>query len=161
MEKFIPFVIDGTLLKKKFEPNKIKESLIKETGLNGIDASKITEKVVRCIISISSNISHITAPMIREITNSILLQNGFEKERLKNTRIGIPFFDLSCRLNQVPIQVLTTWISSHIIKEYKNVADLIDTIKSEQLNTERLGIMSRKLKNDKKMIEKLKRSEEK
>lgn len=154
MEKFVPFVIDGTLLKKKFEPNKIKESLIKETGLNETNADIITKKVVRCIVSISSDILHITAPMIREITNSVLLKNGFESERLKNTRIGIPFFDLTCRLNKTSRRILNKWISLHIYNEYKNVANLIDEVESEQLDIKRINRLDG-------IIEELRRSEEK
>ena len=74
-----------------FEPIKIEESIIKETSMNEIDARRITELVVRRIIS--SGIKFLSGPHIREIVCSILSENHFEQERKLYTRIGMPLMD--------------------------------------------------------------------
>jgi len=74
-----------------FDPVKIEQSLIKETGLDKNSADKITEFVVRRIIS--SGIKFLSGPHIREIVCSILSEQHFEEERKLYTRIGMPLMD--------------------------------------------------------------------
>jgi len=74
-----------------FDPVKIEQSLIKETGLDQKSADKITELVVRRIIS--SGIRFLSGPHIREIVCSILSEQHFEDERKIYTRIGMPLMD--------------------------------------------------------------------
>ncbi|MFW9781348.1 MAG: anaerobic ribonucleoside-triphosphate reductase [Candidatus Heimdallarchaeota archaeon] len=74
-----------------FDPVKIEQSLIKETGLNKNFADKITELAVRRIIS--SGIKFLSGPHIREIVCSILSEQHYEEERKLYTRIGMPLMD--------------------------------------------------------------------
>ncbi|NVM18244.1 MAG: anaerobic ribonucleoside-triphosphate reductase [Candidatus Lokiarchaeota archaeon] len=74
-----------------FNPIKIKESIMNETGLDSNSADRITQKVVRRIIS--SNISFLSGPHIREIVCSILSEQHYEDERKLYTRIGMPLMD--------------------------------------------------------------------
>ncbi|MHA1296700.1 MAG: anaerobic ribonucleoside-triphosphate reductase [Promethearchaeota archaeon] len=74
-----------------FDPSKIFNSIVKETGMNEEDARKITELVVRRIIS--SGMKFLSGPHIREIVCSILSENHFEQERKLYTRIGMPLMD--------------------------------------------------------------------
>ncbi|MFX1388785.1 MAG: anaerobic ribonucleoside-triphosphate reductase [Promethearchaeota archaeon] len=74
-----------------FDPIKIEQSLINETGLEQKYADKITELVVRRIIS--SGIRFLSGPHIREIVCSILSEQHFEDERKLYTRIGMPLMD--------------------------------------------------------------------
>lgn len=74
-----------------FDPIKIEESIIKETNMDIEEAKKITEKVVRRIIS--SNIKFLSGPHIRELVCSVLSEQGFENERKLYTRIGMPLMD--------------------------------------------------------------------
>jgi ribonucleoside-triphosphate reductase len=74
-----------------FDPVKIENSLIKETGLEQKSADRITELVVRRIIS--SGIKFLSGPHIREIVCSILSEQHFEEERKIYTRIGMPLMD--------------------------------------------------------------------
>ncbi|MFX1320743.1 MAG: anaerobic ribonucleoside-triphosphate reductase [Promethearchaeota archaeon] len=74
-----------------FDPLKIEQSIIKETGLDKDAADKITEFVVRRIIS--SGIRFLSGPHIREIVCSILSEQHFEEERKLYTRIGMPLMD--------------------------------------------------------------------
>ncbi|NVM43457.1 MAG: anaerobic ribonucleoside-triphosphate reductase [Candidatus Lokiarchaeota archaeon] len=81
-----------------FELDKIKESIVKETGLDLKSAGKITELVVRRIIS--SNISFLSGPHIREIVCSILSEEHYEDERKLYTRIGMPLMDYEAILEK-------------------------------------------------------------
>ena len=74
-----------------FDPVKIEQSLIRETSLEQKSADKITELVVRRIIS--SGIRFLSGPHIREIVCSILSEQHFEEERKIYTRIGMPLMD--------------------------------------------------------------------
>lgn len=74
-----------------FDPVKIEQNLIKETGLNKNIADKITELAVRRIIS--SGIKFLSGPHIREIVCSILSEQHYEEERKLYTRIGMPLMD--------------------------------------------------------------------
>ncbi len=74
-----------------FDPLKIEESLIKETGLDQVVAHQITELTVRRIIS--SGIKFLSGPHIREIVCSILSEEHYEEERKFYTRIGMPLMD--------------------------------------------------------------------
>jgi len=75
----------------EFDPLKIEESIVKETGLAKESADKITEIVVRRIIS--SGIKFLSGPHIREIVCSVLSEQHFEEERKLYTRIGMPLMD--------------------------------------------------------------------
>ncbi|MBN1800578.1 MAG: anaerobic ribonucleoside-triphosphate reductase [Candidatus Lokiarchaeota archaeon] len=75
----------------EFDPLKIEQSIVKETGMNKNFAADITEMVVRRIIS--SGIKFLSGPHIREIVCSILSEQHFEEERKLYTRIGMPLMD--------------------------------------------------------------------
>jgi len=81
-----------------FDPFKIKQSIVSETGLNLESAGSITELVVRRIIS--SNISFLSGPHIREIVCSILSEEHYEDERKLYTRIGMPLMDYEAILEK-------------------------------------------------------------
>ena len=121
--KFLPLVKtrNGDFL---FVPGFIYQSLLKETDLSKLDAKKVTEQVVRFLIS--ADLKLITAPLIREVVNVHLLKLGFEKERLQYTRIGLPFYDLqelskTVSDDQLVYDKIIAWITS----EFKAVDDLI------------------------------------
>jgi len=81
-----------------FNPIKIKQSIVNETGLDLDSADRITELVVRRIIS--SNISFLSGPHIREIVCSILSEQHYEDERKIYTRIGMPLMDYEAILEK-------------------------------------------------------------
>ena len=91
LTKLLPqvFRTEGDVV--SFDPVKIEQSLMNETGLDQKSADKITELVVRRIIS--SGIRFLSGPHIREIVCSILSEQHFEDERKLYTRIGMPLMD--------------------------------------------------------------------
>ncbi len=91
MKKLLPQVFRTEKEIANFDPLKIQNSLIKETGLSEQVSREITEKVVRRIVS--SGIRFLSGPHIREIVCSILSENNYEEERKLYTRIGMPLMD--------------------------------------------------------------------
>ena len=91
LAKLLPqvFRTEGDIV--HFEPSKIEQSLIRETGIDHEHADKITALTVRRIIS--SGIKFLSGPHIREIVCSILSEQHFEEERKIYTRIGMPLMD--------------------------------------------------------------------
>ncbi|MFO8017694.1 MAG: anaerobic ribonucleoside-triphosphate reductase [Promethearchaeia archaeon] len=113
---------------ENFIPDKIKKSLIKETNLSEQEAEKITELVVRRIIS--SGIDFLSGPHIREIVCSILSEQHFEEERKLYTRIGMPLMDYDRILNENRKQETSVnknpesihhWAANRISEEYAHL----------------------------------------
>lgn len=127
MNNLFPEIIDKTLMTKKFDHRRIYESLLEETDLAEDQANHVMIETCRFIVQVSSKIKIMTSPMIREIVNVILLKNGFEKARLKYTRIGLPFHDIT----HLPS---TYNITTHVLEEYKNVQDIIIKLEKENKN---------------------------
>ena len=124
----IPKVMDKTLKNSKFDGNLVYKSLLKETDISKENAKEIVKKVTRQIVGMSSFITQITSPMIREIVNTTLLQLGFEKERLQNTRIGFPRYDLKKIFDNNNSPETDIKILNHIKTEYANVEKLIKLV---------------------------------
>ncbi|MFW9973073.1 MAG: hypothetical protein ACFFDF_23020 [Candidatus Odinarchaeota archaeon] len=128
--KFLPLVQtkNGTYL---FHPGFIYQSLLKETNISKSNAQKITEQVIRFLIS--AKLKLITAPLIREVVNVHLLKNGFEKERLQYTRIGLPFHDLKELLNNnTDSEDIVSDILNWVISEFHVVNKLIKEKEREE-----------------------------
>ena len=70
----------------------IVDALIRETGVSRNIAEVIVEEVEEDVIA--SKVKNLTSSMIRELVNAKLILYGFEEERLKHSRIGIPFYDI-------------------------------------------------------------------
>jgi anaerobic ribonucleoside-triphosphate reductase len=109
----------------EFEPSKIIESIIQETGMDEENARKITELVVRRIIS--SNMKFLSGPHIREIVCSILSENQYGQERKLYTRIGMPLMDYEkvLEMNQqidskniINPEKIHHWAANQLAEEY-------------------------------------------
>ncbi len=109
----------------EFDPSKIFESILKETGMTEENAKTITELVVRRIIS--SGIKFLSGPHIREIVCSILSEQHFEEERKLYTRIGMPLMDYEEILEKGPKtkrgevinpEKIHHWAANQLAEEY-------------------------------------------
>jgi len=78
--------------KEIFDINKIEEYLIDEGGMESFIAKQIAHEVEERLSK--TNIEYLTAPLMREYINAILLENGFEEVRHKLTRLGTPPFEV-------------------------------------------------------------------
>ena len=79
--------------KEKFDISKIEEYLIKEGELNNNLAKKIASQVKERLKT--TKINYLTAPLMREFINAILLENNLEEVRHRLTRLGTPPYEVS------------------------------------------------------------------
>ncbi len=83
--------------KEPFDEKKIESYLIQEGEMEPFLAKKIAQEVKARLMKTS--IDYLTAPLMREYINVVLLENGLEKIRHKLTRLGTPPFEVSKLFN--------------------------------------------------------------
>ena len=82
---------------EEFDANKIANSLIKEAKVPpelAQKAAKEAEKRLR-----KSKTKYLTAPLVREVVNAILVEKGLEDYRHKLTRLGMPVFEVTALID--------------------------------------------------------------
>ena len=77
---------------EEFDSNKIIQSLVREANMPLELAHKITEEVENKIYKLQT--SYLTSSLIREMTNSILIEHGHDDYRNKLARLGLPPSDM-------------------------------------------------------------------
>lgn len=75
-----------------FQKDKITQTLLRETQATPKEAEKIATEVEQTLQEI--NLTYITSPIIRELTNAKLLEEGLETIRNKHTRLGLSSYDI-------------------------------------------------------------------
>ncbi len=117
--------------KEPFNIKKIEEYLIKEGKVEKFLANKIALEVQERLSK--ANIEYLTAPLVREYVNAVLLENGLEEIRHKLTRLGTPPFEVSKLFdsNQVNPDIFLQKLGSDVSEQYlllnllpKKLADL-------------------------------------
>lgn len=76
-----------------FDLSKIANTLVQETGASQETAFKIASEVWKELKKL--NVDSLTAPMIREMVNTKLIEYGLEDLRKSYTRLGIPVYNIS------------------------------------------------------------------
>lgn len=89
--------------KELFDSSKIEEYLVTEGELDIFLAKQITRKVEKRLTK--TNIEYLTAPLMREYINAILLENGLEEVRHKLTRLGTPPYEVFKLFNSKDTQI--------------------------------------------------------
>ncbi len=77
---------------RSWEKGRIVNSLKSETGMQEKDAMTVAAEVEKFIKG--SNLKFVSAPLLREIINTKLLEHGFEEYRKRYTRLGLPLNDM-------------------------------------------------------------------
>ncbi len=90
-ERTLMIVRRSDQLIEPFDKNKIADALVKEAKLSPKLAKEIAAVAERKLLDLK--IDYLTAPLIRELVNSILLDMGLEKYRHRLTRLGMPLYD--------------------------------------------------------------------
>ena len=80
------------LAMEEFDRNKIVEALVKEANVPVFQAQKIARETEKRLREFKTK--YLTAPLIREMVNAILVEKGLEEYRHKLTRLGLPVFDV-------------------------------------------------------------------
>ncbi|MFX1364185.1 MAG: anaerobic ribonucleoside-triphosphate reductase [Promethearchaeota archaeon] len=78
--------------KELFDTSKIEEYLVNEGDLERYLAKQISHEVEERLSK--TNIEYMTAPLMREFINVVLLENGLEEVRHRLTRLGTPPFEV-------------------------------------------------------------------
>jgi anaerobic ribonucleoside-triphosphate reductase len=78
---------------EEFDANKIANSLIKEAKVPPELAQKAAKEAEKRLIK--SKIKYLTAALIREVVNGILVEKGYEDYRHKLTRVGMPIHEVT------------------------------------------------------------------
>jgi|GEM_PF-461542 ribonucleoside-triphosphate reductase len=115
-----------------FDKNKIVNALVKEAGMPAKLAHKVASSVEEKLLDLK--IEYLSAPLIRELVNSVLIDQGLEKYRHKLTRVGMPIYDVTQTIKNASKQGGTNAVmkaaANSVLKEYmllnvlpRNVAD--------------------------------------
>jgi len=81
------------LAMEEFDRNRIAESLVREAGVPAGEAQMIARETERRLQGFRTR--YLTAPLIRELVNAVLLEKGHEEYRHKLTRLGLPVYDVT------------------------------------------------------------------
>ena len=81
---------------EEFDRSKIADSLIKEANMPADLAQKVARETERRLLK--SKTRYLTAPLVREVVNVILIEKGLEEYRHKLTRLGLPVHDVTAIL---------------------------------------------------------------
>ncbi|NWG09693.1 MAG: helix-turn-helix domain-containing protein [Nitrososphaerales archaeon] len=112
---------------EEFNPNKILQSLIKEAGMPVELAQRVTSEVEGRISKFQT--AYLTAPLIREMVNALLIEHGYEEYRHKLTRLGMPVFDVTELMNKAGkvregLDVVLGHTAKSVFSEYLLLAQL-------------------------------------
>ncbi len=75
-----------------WDRQRIIDALIREAHVDSETADAISQEVQDIITN--SKIKYITAPLIRELVDTKLIERGLEDARKKHTRLGVPLYDV-------------------------------------------------------------------
>jgi len=87
------FVRTSRLAMEEFDRNKIVEALVNEANVPVFQAQKIARETEKRLLEFKTK--YLTAPLIREMVNAILVEKGLEEYRHKLTRLGLPVHDVN------------------------------------------------------------------
>jgi ribonucleoside-triphosphate reductase (formate) len=143
------FVRSSRQAMEEFNADRILQSLVKEAGMPVELAQKIASETESRVYKFQT--AYLTAPLIREIVNSILVEHGYEEYRHKLTRLGLPVADVTdliSRTGDSPDSIDTVLLatSGKVFSEYailtKIPRDVSDAHLSGDIQISNLGAWS-------------------
>ena len=84
---------------ERFDRNKIAESLVREASVPADLAQTVAREAERRLLKLGTK--YLTAPLIREFVNAILIERGLEEYRHKMTRLGFPVYDVTLLMKEM------------------------------------------------------------
>jgi anaerobic ribonucleoside-triphosphate reductase len=134
---------------EEFNADKILQSLVKEAGMPVEIAQKIASETEARVYKFQT--AYLTAPLIREIVNSILVEHGYEEYRHKLTRLGLPVHDvgdlmLRAENSSRSIDYILSRTADQVFYEYSMLTkiprDVADSHLSGDIHISNLGMWS-------------------
>jgi ribonucleoside-triphosphate reductase len=83
---------------EEYDTNKIANSLIREAKMSPELAQKVSKEAEKRLLK--SRTKYLTAPLVREVVNAILIEKGLEEYRHKLTRLGLPVHEVTALLEK-------------------------------------------------------------
>jgi ribonucleoside-triphosphate reductase len=78
---------------EEFDANRIANSLLRESRMPPELAQKVAKEAEKRLLR--SKTKYLTAPLVREVVNAILIEKGLEEYRHKLTRLGLPVYEVA------------------------------------------------------------------
>jgi len=106
---------------ERFDRNKIAESLVREADVPVDLAQRIAREAERRLLKLGTK--YLTAPLIREFVNAILIERGLEEYRHKMTRLGFPVYDVTLLMKEMSgkfadVEDVQITAGKRVIEEY-------------------------------------------
>ncbi len=106
---------------EEFNTDRITHSLVTEAGMPVELAQRVASEAESRIYKFQT--AYLTAPLIRELVNSILIEEGLEEYRHKLSRLGMPVYDVieefqSVGQSQYGLEALLGQTASAVMSEY-------------------------------------------
>jgi len=100
------YVRTSRLAIEEFHRNKIAKSLVVEAGVPQETADEIAAEAEDRLVRLKT--IYLTAPLIREFVNAILIEKKLEEYRHKLTRLGMPVYDVAQLIKSAGEKQLST-----------------------------------------------------
>jgi ribonucleoside-triphosphate reductase (formate) len=135
------FVRTSRMTIEEFDRTRIASSLVKEAGMPQTLANEVATEAEERLLKIST--SYLTAPLIRELVNTILVERKLDEYRHKLTRLGLPVNDVTILLKEASAKRLDPgWVEKSagtaVTEEYVLLnslpRDLVDAHLSGQIH---------------------------
>jgi len=135
------------LAMEEFDRNRIARALVKEAKVPHDLAQKIARETEGRLLEVKAK--YLTAPLIREFVNAILIEKGLEEYRHKLTRLGLPVYDvtqliISAGAKSSSVSAVHASAGDSVVEEYTllNVLprDIADAHLSGSLHLNNLGV---------------------
>ncbi|MEM3677531.1 MAG: anaerobic ribonucleoside-triphosphate reductase [Candidatus Bathyarchaeia archaeon] len=115
------YVRTSRLAIEEFDRSRIVDSLVREAGVPVELAQEIAAEAEERLIKLKAR--YLTAPLIREFVNALLLERGLEEYRHKLTRLGMPIYDVTQTVEEaarkgLPVSTVERAAGSSVLKEY-------------------------------------------
>jgi len=132
---------------ERFDRNKIAESLVREADVPVDLAQRIAREAERRLLKLGTK--YLTAPLIREFVNAILIERGLEEYRHKMTRLGFPVYDVTLLMREMSskladVEKIQMAAGRRVIEEYALLnalpRDVADAHISGEIHIENLGV---------------------
>jgi ribonucleoside-triphosphate reductase len=122
---------------EEFDRTKIIQALVREAGVPMDLAKKIAEEAEERLTK--SEIRYLTAPLIREYVNAILIEKGLEEYRHKLTRLGLPVYDIPRRIKaaeeaSLNVEMVHRIAGDSVIRDYVLLDALPRTVADAHLS---------------------------
>jgi len=133
-----PVVRRSEYMMEPFDKTKIISALIKEANVPPRIAHEVANVAKEKIRELK--VEYLTAPLIREVINAVLIDSGYERYRHKLTRVGLPLYDVSVIMKETARRrdpgFLVQSAASAVLREYSLLSALPRRVADAHLSGE-------------------------